>query len=724
MSYLEEFKVRINSRDFPRFYQLWEEYCTNDIVDVEELLQLLQMIKNSDMAKPFGKIAETALPLLDGVEDPKSRYQILKCVLDLQTTNSPLLADLATASLKERYGEHPLFNERLRLTGLRSRDNFQGAMTNHELLAHMETGNFVYHVGGWGTGEIMDISSLLEQAVIEFENVSGKKSINYVNAFKTLIPIQKDHFLARRFADADELEKEAKENPVEVIKLLLRDLGPKNAAEFKDELSELVIPEKEWAKWWQGARSKLKKDPLIETPENLKSPFSLRKKEISQQERLDKAISNKKDPEEMILTSYNFMRDLPNARKHEDITKIIQEKLLELLNHAELTKTWKLQILILLATLFNYEPSQKQSSMEIKNLKAEEIDPVINGIQIMALKKRALALIKEERQDWAEIFLSMLFTVQQSALRDYILTELNKGDTQQLLIKAIQSLIENPSTHPEFFVWLFQKALSNDAEIPFSDKQGKCQLFESFLILYSNIENKPEYRDLSKKIYSILSAKRYENVRHIIEGTSIEFIKEFLLLASKCQSLSDHDLKILKSLAEVVHPSLSQKAHLKALKHTDGHTIWTTESGYIKTQERLKQIATKEMLENAKEVEAARALGDLRENSEYKFACERRSRLQGEMKSLSELLNRARVITEDDIYPEEVSVGSIVDIKTPEGKITEYTILGPWDVNLDENILSFQSKLAQAMIGCKVKESFQFKDEEYTVENIKSFLDK
>ena len=41
------------------------------------------------------------------------------------------------------------------------------------------------------------------------------------------------------------------------------------------------------------------------------------------------------------------------------------------------------------------------------------------------------------------------------------------------------------------------------------------------------------------------------------------------------------------------------------------------------------------MVENAREIEAARALGDLRENSEFKFAQERRARLQSELKTLS-----------------------------------------------------------------------------------------
>lgn len=724
MSYLEEFKLRISSREFPRFFQLWEEYCTNDVVDTEELLELLQMIKNSDMAKPFGKVAETIVPLLDMIEDPKGRYLTLKLLIDLQTTNTPLLADLALNALKERYEDNALFNERIRLTGLRARENFQNAISNHELLAHMEIGNFVYHNGGWGTGEIMESSALLEQAVIEFENVSGRKSINYVNAFKTLIPINKEHFLARRFADADKLEKEAKSNPIAIVKLLLQDLGPKNASEIKDELEELVIREGDWTKWWQTARAKLKKDPMIDSPENLKSPFRLRKIEISQQDLLNKAMSNKKGTDELILTSYNFMRDLPSAQKNANLTQTLQDKLTTLLEDTTLTETQELQIKILLESMFGYVVPGKQAQDKIKNLNLVALDEVINSIQILALKKRALILLQEHKDDWQAIYLHLLFTVHQSALRDYLLAELLQKGVKDKLVEKLEILRDKPTLYPDFCVWFFQKILSGNKDIPFSDKKGQSQFFESLLILLSNIENKPEYRELSKKIYTILSNKRYENVRTIIEGTDIEFIKEFLLLASKCQSLTDHDLKILRSLAEVVQPSLSHKSHFKALKNVDGHTIWTTETGYLKTQERLKQIATKEMLDNAKEVEAARALGDLRENSEYKFACEKRARLQGEMKSLSDLLNRARMITSDDIYPNEISIGSIVSLSNRNGALESYTILGPWDVDLDNNVLSFQSKFAQAMIGRKLKESFQFKDEEYRVEDIKSFLDK
>ncbi|MBN9379105.1 MAG: transcript cleavage factor [Chlamydiales bacterium 38-26] len=719
MGYLEEFQAQINNRNFAKFLQLWEEYCTCDIVEVEELDYLLKLLKNSDFAKPFGKVVETTLPLWEKINDPESSYQIMRHLIDIQTTNSPILADISLKLLTQKYGHDPLFNERLKLVGLRTKENFQGAISNFDLLAHMAKGEFVFHTGGWGTGEIVDISPIREQVTIEFENVTGRKHLSYANAFKTLIPLSQDKFLARRFANPDKLEKDAKENPIEIIKLLLRDLGPKNAAEIKDELCELVIPDAEWTKWWQGTRTKLKKDPLIESPTQLKDPFRLRKAELTAEERMENALQDISSIDEFIQSSYNFIRDLPNARKHQDIKNHLKDKLLELLSDKNLSQEQELQIYIFLENMFSHQVEGKTAESLIRVIK--DIPEIINKIDIQAFRKRALTLVRDFRNDWSEIFLQVLVSNQQSPIKDYILKELNQAETRDQLIKKLDDLQHHPVEAPETLVWYFQKLASReDSSLPFSDKEGVGKFFESFLILLSQIESKPEYRELVKKIYNMITNKRYALVRVIIEGTSLEFIKEFLLLVSKCQTFTDHDIKILRSLAEVVHPSLADAKHKK--KHWDENVIWTTEDGYMKTQDRIRQIGTVEIVENAREVEAARALGDLRENSEYKFAVERRGRLQGELKTLSEQLKRARIITKADILQDEVGVGSVVELSDAAGNKITYKILGPWDANPDEHILSFQSKFAQAMVGCKEGDIFKFREEEYSVSKISSFL--
>ena len=174
-------------------------------------------------------------------------------------------------------------------------------------------------------------------------------------------------------------------------------------------------------------------------------------------------------------------------------------------------------------------------------------------------------------------------------------------------------------------------------------------------------------------------------------------------------------MKILRSLSEVVHPSLAPPKQRKGAGNDEDEVIWTTEEGFLKIQERIRHIGTIEMIDNAREIEAARALGDLRENSEFKFAQERRARLQSELKTLSDAFNKARVINKDDVQIGRVGVGTVIDIENEQGKLIRYSILGPWDANPDENILSFNSKFAQAMIGKKIGDIFQFKDEKFSI---------
>lgn len=721
MGYLEDFQEQLEKNDFHKFFQLWEEYCTSDSVEPDEFVALLKSVKRSEMAAHFGQYAETALPLWRTIQDDKGSLSVLRLIVDLQTTHTPNLRETSIQMLEKHYGQDVEFAKRLRHVGLREPTGmkkegpFQGAISHYELISHMKNGNFVYHAGGWGTGEIVEVSPVREEIVVEFENLIGRKSLSFANAFKAVVPLQIDHFCVQRFAHPDQLEQKARENPVEVVKMMLRDLGPKTASEIKDELAELVIPEPDWTKWWQNARAKIKKDTYIETPSNLRKPFRLREASMSHEDLFHKQLSSKKNIAEILLTSYNFVRDLPDMLKKTEIKQSLQERLLALLSEADITPAQALQIHIFLENSFGHKVSDRNVADAVRDL--NNIEEIVNDIDIIAFKKRALTAIRESRPDWTELFLSFLLSVQQNQLRDYILKELQSGPTRAKLEAKLRELLIHPTTHPEVFVWYFQKVVTGE-DVPFNDKHGQWEFLETFLILYSILEAKVEYRELIKKMFSVLSGKRYLIVRNIIEGTSLDFIQEFLLLVSKCRTLGDHDKKILKSLAEVVHPSLTEKRKRK----TEDEPIWTTEEGLRRTQERIRNLGTVEIVDNAREIEAARALGDLRENSEYKFALERRARLQTELKSLSDQLNRARVITPDDIAKDEVGVGTKIDVLDSHGKTLTYSILGPWEANADHLILSFQSKLAESMMGKKVGDQFTFKDDTFTISKVRSFL--
>ncbi|CAM0117723.1 GreA/GreB family elongation factor [Rhabdochlamydiaceae symbiont of Dictyostelium giganteum] len=719
MSYLKDFLNLIALHNYPALLRLWEEYCMSDEVDPEELKAILTHLKNSAFADAFGKHVEAILPLWDLLPESYGKHENFKLIIDLQVDNSEQLRERVILYLQNQFPDAQNFVDKMRIVGLRGQDKFQGAVASFELLNHMRKGKFVFHKGGWGVGEIMDVSALRAQLSIEFENVIEKKDLSFINCFQVLTPLPDHHFLALRFGNADKLEAQARNHPVEVVRMLLKDLGPKTAAEIKDELCDLVIPEKDWSKWWQNTRTKLRRDTMVEAPEDLKSPFMIRSSELSHEDRFRKLLEAKTDTPSLIQLIYSFLRDYPEILKNPDLKAFLISKVNEEASIDSLREGEALQLQFLLEDLLAKEGSEEASTLIQKSL---SIEALLQSISILAFKKRALMAVKQERSDWKEIFLNLILTVGQNSLRDYIFAELMNPQTKHQLIEKLEELLKHAVRYPDVFVWYFQKVIS-DEEVPFATTEGKNLFFEAFFCVLHRVESLSHEKDLIKKMHLILSSNRYAAVRDIMKGSSLENAKEFLLLASKCHSLSDHDLKILHSLAEVVHPTLS-----KFRKDEEGEEeqmiIWTTESGMRKIQTRLQEIATHETVENAREIEVARSHGDLRENAEFKAALEKRDRLQTELKTLSQQVGQARILTESDILSDKVGIGAVVHCQNSSGKTLHYTILGPWDADAGLNILALHSKLAQTMKGLSVGDQFQFQGEEFKITKIESYLQK
>jgi len=688
--------------------------------DGEELRFVLKGMKASEIALPFGRQVEKILTLWGGMEEGDLKDEIIKLVLDLQTSNSPSLAALTLDHLKARFSQDPYFNDKIRLIGLKKGDDFQGAISNYELLTHMKKGNYVFHLGGWGVGEIIDISFLREQLAIEFDYVPGERDLSFQNAFKMLLPISSEHFLAQRFGNPEVLEERAKKEPVEVIRILLRDLGPSTAAEIREELRGSVIPDKEWGRWWQMTRAKIKKSTKISMPKDTGEPLKLREVEITHEERLKKALEKTFDVGAFIHLVYTFLRDFPQALKNKEVKSMLREHVENALSSKELIDAQELQLHFLMEDLQDkreYVPSQEL----IKRFASP--GDVVRAIKIMAFRKRTLVVLRTLRDDWEGIFLDLLLSLDQNFLRDYVLTELLHAKKEAEVMKKLDELLEFPVRSPSVVLWYFQKIMKS-SHLPYSDQEGKDRFFESFLILLSSLEQLPGNRELIKKMLKFLTAGRYSNVRKIFQKASKSLVQEFLLLSTKCHSLSDHDIKIFHSLAEIVYPSLGKLGKKYGADEDQmDDVIWATEKGYQKIQERLHHLAGFETIENAKEIEVARAHGDFRENAEFKAALEKRSHLQSEMKLLSAQLNKARIITKHDVSTDRVGVGVMVDCQCEDGSKETYALLGPWEADPDKHILSFQSKLAQALIGHKVGDTISIRGKSMTISNLRNYFE-
>jgi transcription elongation factor GreA len=111
-----------------------------------------------------------------------------------------------------------------------------------------------------------------------------------------------------------------------------------------------------------------------------------------------------------------------------------------------------------------------------------------------------------------------------------------------------------------------------------------------------------------------------------------------------------------------------------------------------------------------KEIEKARAHGDLRENSEYKAALERQQFVTSRLSHLRLRLSKLSSVREQDIPRDRVGFGSRVTVEDLDTKGREVYALtlgefieGGGDDG-DEMPISIASPLGQALLGKKVKE--------------------
>jgi transcription elongation factor GreA len=96
----------------------------------------------------------------------------------------------------------------------------------------------------------------------------------------------------------------------------------------------------------------------------------------------------------------------------------------------------------------------------------------------------------------------------------------------------------------------------------------------------------------------------------------------------------------------------------------------------------------------------AKSFGDISENSEYDEARIEQAQVESRILQLENTLKNARIIDEDDVSTEKVSIGCKVRILDMEfNDEMEFHIVGSTESNPDENKISNESPVGSALVG-------------------------
>lgn len=123
-------------------------------------------------------------------------------------------------------------------------------------------------------------------------------------------------------------------------------------------------------------------------------------------------------------------------------------------------------------------------------------------------------------------------------------------------------------------------------------------------------------------------------------------------------------------------------------------------AGYEKLEEELRRLKYEERPRIVKEIEIARAHGDISENAEFHAAKERQGHIESRIRTVEDRLARAQVIQPGSGPPETVRFGvtvTLVDTDTEE-QIT-YTLVGEDESDVSRGRISVTAPVARALLG-------------------------
>lgn len=132
--------------------------------------------------------------------------------------------------------------------------------------------------------------------------------------------------------------------------------------------------------------------------------------------------------------------------------------------------------------------------------------------------------------------------------------------------------------------------------------------------------------------------------------------------------------------------------------------IVLTKEGLEKLESELEMLKSVRREEVAERIKQAIAFGDISENSEYEDAKNEQAFIEGRILTLEKTLKKSRLMEDDEIRTDVVSLGSKVKLKEMKsGREVVITLVSSAESKLKDGKISDESPVGRAIMGKSVK---------------------
>lgn len=127
--------------------------------------------------------------------------------------------------------------------------------------------------------------------------------------------------------------------------------------------------------------------------------------------------------------------------------------------------------------------------------------------------------------------------------------------------------------------------------------------------------------------------------------------------------------------------------------------VFLTEDGRQDAIAKLEFLRTVKRAEVAQYLHDAKESGDVIDNAAYEDAKNEQARLEGRILELEQMLAIAKPISK---VAGEVSLGSVVQLRTADGREYQYTLVGAYEAKPSAGLISNESPVGKALLGHRV----------------------
>lgn len=544
----------------------------------------------------------------------------------------------------------------------------------------------VVEMEGRGVGRVAEVNLALESLKVDLEKQKGLV-IGFRAASRLLRALPPDHFLRRKLESPEELRRLGEQDPPQLLRALLESAGRAlTAGEIKETLASLV-DEKRWTSWWAAAR----RHPQVVAGGSGRQTYHWAASSDHALESVRATFSAADEQSKIEL----FRR---HAERSPELARAMASELAALatqVRESEPALAFEVWFALERADLLPHD-----LGWSVDDLLAPEVDPrrLIATLEDRLLRERALTMTRERREDWVGIYRDAVARETDARVLNLIFEGLRSGAPAERE-KLIEDALSTPRRAPAAFVWLAERA-ADDTTL--RDRSPLRLLQQILSALHDD-----SFSGYRARLLALVDSGG--TVPRLMSHLSEDQAAQAASLLERAPGLEDYQRSPLTNALHLRFP---------ALRESGSDVLYTVPESLAAKREELRRLTQVEIPANRKAIEEARAMGDLRENFEYKSARERHEYLNARVAALHRDLGRARPIESGSIDTGEVRIGTRVTLRSPEGTTREMTVLGPWESRPEDGVISYESDLAKGLLGRKLGEEVQVGESRLRIEAI------